>query len=64
MCHEIDESQLGGPSMEHLRSSSEAAEIWICMDSIPAMSASIFGEQDFLDHTECIAPSQQLMTVM
>lgn len=50
MCHEIAESQLGGPSMKHLRSSSEAGEIWICMDSIPAMSASIFGEQGFLDH--------------
>jgi len=42
MCHEIADSQLGGPSMKDLRSSSEADEIWICMDSIPAMSAFIF----------------------
>lgn len=47
MCHEIAKFQLGGPSVEHLRSSSEAGKIWICMDSIPAISATIFGEQDF-----------------
>lgn len=63
MCHEIAESQLGGPSMERLRNSSEAGEIWIFTDAIPAMSASIFWEQDFLDHRECIAASQQLMRV-
>lgn len=55
MCHKIAKSQLGGPSMEHLHSSSETGKIWICMASIPVLSASIFGLQDFLNHGECIA---------
>lgn len=64
MYHQIAESQLGGPSMERLCSSSEVGEIWIQMDSTNAMSASIFGEQDSLDHRDCVFASQHLMRVM
>lgn len=64
MCHEVAESQLGGPSMEHLRSSSEAGETWIRTDSIPAVSASRSGEPDFLDRRERIPALQQLKREM
>ncbi|RMC06137.1 hypothetical protein DUI87_15567 [Hirundo rustica rustica] len=60
MCHEGAESQLGGPSVEHSRSSSEAGETRIHTGSTPAMSASRPGEPDFLDHSSRIPALQHL----